>query len=82
MTEESTIKEVLAKAGTSEWHMARTNPTIEDLVNERMALLEARAAAIQAAIVKVEQQYAQQLQDLDAQYQMCLTLMMPQRNES
>lgn len=72
------LPDILREKGTSEWHMAHTNPVIEDLLAQWQQIQTAKSEEITQFMNKIQEKYDAQLAAWHAEYNMCMIMYLPQ----
>lgn len=76
------LRQELHKAGTTELFMNVDNEDVQDIWKQKQQLLAEMNTAIMESTLKIQQEYAQRLRDIDLEYAMYLQLCMPRGNQS
>jgi hypothetical protein len=82
ITTNSQLITALHKNNNSEWHLIRQNDELAHMMDQRRHILEAQAKEISAALEAIMIKYEQELAQWQQEYDMYLTLMVPQGSGS
>lgn len=76
------IDKLLQQVNMTEWHMAKSNTMVADMLEQKRALMTERAKEIQKAIQEIDDKYQPLLKEWLQEYEVYMSLILPQKDEN